>query len=140
MTTFLGERSLRHFWTDLQELEDAIDAADAPRVLNMYEEPLAPGVEVGLVADQRYDLRERVVQALLSAALTTANDGALSYLKRVMELEPLHEEALQALLVILQGMGRRGEALKQFRRFEEQLNQETGLAPHPKTVSLASSG
>lgn len=140
VTTFLGERSLRHFWTDLQELDGAIAAADAPRVLNMYEEPLAPGVEVGLVADQRYDLRERVVQALLSAALTTGNDDALSYLKRVVELEPLHEEALQALLATLQGMGRRGEALKHFRRFEEQLQLETGLAPHPKTVSLASSG
>ncbi len=138
VTTFLGERGLRHFWTDLQELGRALDAADAPRVLSMYREPLAPGVDVGLVADQRYDLRERVVQLMLAAAITTTSDNALSYLKRVMELEPLHEEALQELLVRLNSMGRRREALRLFRRFEEQLSQETGLAPHARTASLAS--
>ncbi len=141
VATYLNEAGLMHFESDVDELRSATEARDAERVLGLYRGPLAPGVEVQAVADERNALHEHVIEVLHAAALESASapsehEAAIRYLKRVLELEPLHEEALRALLALLAKLGRNREAQRHYARFRSLLLDEVGLEPHPTTSAL----
>lgn len=141
VATYLNEAGLMHFDADVSELLSAIESTDAESVIKLYRGPLAPGVEVPAVVDERNELHERVIDLLYSAALKRAptpsgQEAAMRYLKRVLELEPLHEEALQALLARLVKLGRYREAQRHYARFRGLLLDEVGLEPHPATSAL----
>lgn len=147
VTTYLLESGLTHFESDHAELEAALARGDVASVSDLYQGPLAPGVDLDPVAQERLHLQERVVDALLAGAEASAAkadgevDGAglledaVRYLKRLLELEPLHEEAVQALLGHLMRLGRRRDAQRTLERFIQTLEQETGLAPQPATLA-----
>jgi len=155
--TFILESGLARFTSDAQELREALAEGDHERVLALYAGPLAPGLTLPLVDDERQALHEEVLQALFdgagaaallpsapkAAASATAAVGSVSeaefrvrLLKRLLELDPLHEEGLQALLTLLVRLGRRREAQRHFSRFEADLAAETGLAPQAATAEL----
>lgn len=134
--TYLNEAGLVRFESDLHELERALQAGDAETVASLYREPLAPGVELGAVAEERDQLRERVIGALQEAATGADEESALRYLRLALELDPLNEEALQSLLALLVRLGRRREAQRHYQRFEALLRRELGLAPQAGTARL----
>lgn len=151
--TFLLEGGLSRFTVDVHELRAALERADHERVLELYSEPFAPGVTTPLVEEERQSIREAVLQALYSGARPTEvltagstsrqlslSDAELRVrlLKRLLELDPLHEEGLQALMALLNRMGRRREAQRRFQRFEAALAAELGLEPQPATLALLS--
>lgn len=153
-TTFVGEGGLQRFTLDLRELEAALSAGDAERVLELYVEPFAPGVELPLVDEERQALRERVLEALYAGAdaddllkrASTDREAPAAgepgvelrvrLLKRLIALDPLHEDAVQALLTLLTRLGRRREARRVYDRFAQALLAETGMEPEAATADI----
>jgi predicted ATPase/DNA-binding SARP family transcriptional activator len=79
--------------------------------------------------------------ALLERAVQDARDredGAtgVEVARRMLELEPLHEEAHRALMWFLATGGQRGAALAQFETCRYLLREELGQDPCPTTVAL----
>jgi DNA-binding SARP family transcriptional activator len=62
--------------------------------------------------------------------------GARQAWAALLELEPAREDAHRALMRILHGLGRREEALAQFRQCVAVLRAELDVAPSPQTLSL----
>lgn len=136
VTTFLHKEGLRNFHSDHAELVEAIRSGDADAVLATFREPLFVGLDLEALSDAGFQLRAQAVTVLVEAGLSGSADSALDCLRRVVELEPLHEEAVQALLERLLARGRGHEARQVYRRFAALLREELGLSPQPATASL----
>lgn len=136
LKTYLGEAGLERSRTDLWEVQAALAAGDAERVLARYREPLAPGVDLPLVEEARAELRQAVIRCLLERAGEA--EEPQPYLERVLELDPLDEGALQRLVRHLLERGRRREAQRRYQRFAALLKADLGLEPLPETARLMS--
>jgi DNA-binding SARP family transcriptional activator len=79
------------------------------------------------VSEARDCLQEKVARLLTEASREAPK--AEKYLRRVVELDPLGETALQHLLCLLVRRGRKVEATRYYRRFAERLKEEMGLEP-----------
>lgn len=132
--TYLGDGGLTRVSSDYRDLLAALRAGDASTVLSLYRGPLAPGIELRPVQEERVRLDEAVIATLYEAADDSPQAERL--LLRVLELEPLHEEALQRLLATLIRRGRRREAAERYRRFADQLRADLDLEPMPETRAL----
>src|SRR5215471_3047791 len=64
---------------------------------------------------------------------------AIHYLQRIVQHDPLSEEAQQRLIGLYIRTGAIGQALRQYHQFETELRQELGLVPSPTTQALISS-
>ncbi|HUM67491.1 MAG TPA: BTAD domain-containing putative transcriptional regulator [Chloroflexota bacterium] len=90
---------------------------------------------------KREQLQRLVLEALFT--LTEAYevygtvDLALSYARRLVELDPWHEEGQQRLLRLLALNGLRNEALTQYEKFRQLLGQEFGIEPAARAQTLA---
>jgi DNA-binding SARP family transcriptional activator len=135
LTTYLTKEGLERCTVDLWRLEAALGQNDADTIVKLYK-PLAPDVDIPLVDESREELKERVVEALFQAAQKLSE--SVLYLEKLLELDPLHEEALQLLLEKLIARGRKREAMKRYQKFAEKLRTDTGLEPLGKTQQLLS--
>ena len=132
--TYLGETGLTRVASDYKALMTALEAGDVAQVDALYRGPLAPGVDLRPVEDERARLRESVVATLYAGA--EGSPDAERLLLRALDIEPLHEEALQRLLERLVRRGRRREAVERYRRFEARLHAELDLEPTPETRAV----
>jgi len=137
--TYVTESGLDRYSADIDELKAALADGNADAVLRLYREPLAPGLTLDAVQAAGEQLREETVSVLVEAARSADGAAAQEYLRRVLELEPLHEEALQQLLGRLLKLGRRQEAVQRYGAFARQLRQELDLEPLPETSALLDS-
>ena len=117
--TYLGPRGLQRVRVDLWELEDALHRRDAEAVYRLYREPLAPGVDLPVVDEARWQLQHRVVSLLYWAGLRDETHLE-AYLRRVLDLAPWHTGAAAALARWLAAHGREAEA----RRVQVQAERE----------------
>jgi DNA-binding SARP family transcriptional activator len=131
LKTYLTEEGLARTNADIWQLKEALERHNANAVLRLYKEPLAPGVDLPLLDETRETLREEVTEVLFEAAQNTQE--GVAYLERLLELDPLHEEALQLLLQKLVARGRKREALKRYQSFASRLKTEMGLEPLDET-------
>ena len=136
VSTYLFEDGLRRVVSDYAKLNAALESGDAGAAHALYREPFAPGIDLFVVEEERGRLREGVVTLLFEASASAPSPDAAAYLERVLELEPLHEEALQNLLKQLVKRGRRREARGRFYKFEELLKEEMGLEPLKETRAI----
>lgn len=60
----------------------------------------------------------------------------IEYARRWLALDPLHEPAHRALMLLYALDGQRAAALRQYRECMRQLDQELGVAPLPETTEL----
>jgi len=137
--TYLTPTGFRRTRVDLWELEEALDRQDAKTVLRLYREPVAPGVDLPVVDNVRYTLHQRVVDLLYRQGSSSKPEEGVWYLERVLELDPLHEPALQALLRHLLSLGRREAARRTLQAFAERLRAELDTDPLPATQALLGS-
>jgi DNA-binding SARP family transcriptional activator len=63
-------------------------------------------------------------------------DSAISYARRWLALDPLHEPAHRALMRLYAASGQRAAALRQYGECERLLQEELGAAPEPETTQL----
>jgi DNA-binding SARP family transcriptional activator len=131
LKTYLTEEGLARTNADICQLREALEQNDVKAVLHLYNEPFAPGVDLPLLDEARETLRQEVIEVLFEAAQTT--DDGVTYLERLLELDPLHEEALQLLLRKLVSRGRKREAIKRYQSFASKLKTEMGLEPLDET-------
>ena len=82
-------------------------------------------------------LRERAISLMFESALAAQDDASIELLRRLIEIDPLNEEAVQALLQMLVARGRESEAARTYQRFAARLEKETGLKPQDLTTSIA---
>ncbi len=88
--------------------------------------------------------RQRLHQQAMDALHALSNfylycgqdERALVFLRRQIELEPWQEEAHQELMRLYVRTGQRSNALAQYHRCRQALNQEFQLAPLPETTAL----
>lgn len=137
--TYVTESGLDRYSADIDGLKAALADGNAAAVLRLYREPLAPGLTLDAVQAAGEQFRQETVSVLVEGARTADSAAAQEYLKRVLELEPLHEEALQQLLSRLLRLGRRQEAVQRYDAFARQLRQELDLEPLPETSALLDS-
>ncbi len=134
--TYLTSDGLRNARVDLWSLEAALERGDADEVLRLYREPVAAGVDLPAVDQVRHVLHRRVVDFLFSRGREAPPERGILLLERVLELEPLHEPALRALLTHLGAVGQPGRALELYRSFVHRLKEDLGLDPLPETQAL----
>src|SRR5690606_35546495 len=133
---YVLEDGLKHVATDHSLLLRALEDGDAESVIALYKEPFAPGLSLEPVEDHRGWLRERALTVLLKAADATEPVRAVSYLVKILEVDPLNEEALRSLLQRLVKRGRLREAQRHYSEFSKRLSLELGLEPLPETRAL----
>jgi DNA-binding SARP family transcriptional activator len=119
--------------TDVAELQAALRAHDAGAVLQLYRGDLAPGVSLPDVDADRERMRRDAIRLLSRAARSASAEQAEAMLARVLELDPLDEAALQQMLRLLVGSGRRARAVQTFEQFRQRLGEEIGARPLPAT-------
>jgi WD40 repeat protein/DNA-binding SARP family transcriptional activator len=89
---------------------------------------------------EREHWRQQMIAALTALVRHYAHqqrsDLAEPYARRLVELEPWHEEGHRALMLLLAYSGRRGEALASYERLQRTLAAELGVAPSEETQAL----
>lgn len=132
---FLSDKGLQHVQTDVATLHHALESGDTATILATYREPVAPGIDAMPIADFRVTLRQRVTDYLFDAAATDS-DFAEPCLERILELDPLSEDALQQLLRRLVAQGRPRAAWRHYRAFARRLQDELDLDPLEETRTI----
>lgn len=136
------------FESDLETFEHAAAIALASRDPALHADAVALfGGE--LLPEERFEdwaierrdaVKATYVELLLELAQLersrTRLDPAIDALKRIVAVEPLHEDA-QAQLILLDGLaGRRHRAVAHYQRFRDLLRNELDADPLPTTVEI----
>lgn len=142
-------------WVDAVAVERRLSAAlaapqrlSAPgerrrlmHVLNHYRGPFLPQRDQEGIMLQRARLQSLYLDALYALTVAAAQAGDWSEAQvsasRLCAAEPLREDAQRLLMEAHLRCGNRALALRQYRRCEETLAQELGVAPMPETCALA---
>ena len=92
------------------------------------------------VQAQRARLRERVLDALQTVVNHFIElgeyDSGITYARRLLGIEPWHEETHRGLMYMLASSGQRSAALKQFEECQQKLGEELGVEPSLLTVKV----
>ncbi len=134
--------------SDVQELEQALEAGDLERAAGLYQGPFGDGFFLPGSVEfeqwcslQRARLEDRIAAALDRLAERAEAAGlpreALEWRKRLAAIRPLDASAAVALMTTLAHAGDRAGALQHARLHEILLREQLGLEPDPVVVSLA---
>ncbi len=145
----------RPCWLDAEALQAAVMALRDPgayidrlaRAVDLYEGEFLAGFTVRgapefeeWLRQERHRLHRLIVQAvelLLSRAGESGDDaGVLSWARRLLTLEPWHEDAHRQIMRVLARTGQRTAALAQYETCRRVLETELGQTPQPETQAL----
>jgi DNA-binding SARP family transcriptional activator len=128
-------------WVDVEAFEAAAQSGNAERALDLYggdlllEDRFEPWSEA-----RREQLRARLAELLLdwAAELDRRGDSraATLALERLVDVDPLNEEAYCGLVRLNALAGHRHVALRWFRRLEDRLREELGVEPSQQARQL----
>jgi len=77
------------------------------------------------------------LSSLLAQQMSAAqNDQAMRTAARLVELEPFHEPAHRALMLLHHGKGHRAAAMRQYQLCVQVLGRELGVEPEQETIAL----
>jgi DNA-binding SARP family transcriptional activator len=128
-------------WTDVAELERALDAGDAQAALALWSGELLTGLDEDWIYDRHEELRGRLCEALGAAADEAEArgdpDAALRLTRRHAALEPLAEEPQRELIRRLARVGDRAAALVTYDKLVRRLRDQLHTMPSPATRELA---
>jgi len=127
--TYLLEEGLKGVECDLYALEEALEKEDAERVYALYQEPLFPGLDHPLLDRKREEVFHRVRALFLKVREPR-------YLERLLELDPLDEEALLPLVEGCLARGQRARAQAHLERYRKRLWEELRERPSPGVEAL----
>ncbi len=138
-------------WCDTTALEQALDAGQAERAVELYRGTLLDGLYVAGTASEYQDwldgertrLRGRAAgaaQALVDQMMAAGRLGeAARWCRRALELRPDDEATLCRLLGLLDSSGDRSAALRAYDDFARRVMQEFGVEPAAETRQLVES-
>jgi predicted ATPase/DNA-binding SARP family transcriptional activator len=142
------QRPTSPLWWDVQTFRAATATALAGQDLDQGRTALAayggdylPGEELPIVENQRTRLRDLYRTLLLHQVRIAATRAdmaeAEACLKRLLTVDPVHEEAGRMLMLLLEQSGRRTEALKVYQDLACAVDEELGISPDAQTQRLA---
>ena len=130
-------------WTDLSEFESLLGDGRVEDALALCRGELLQELDDDWVCDAREEHRDRVAQALARLATEAEEQGELrraaEFTRRQVALDPLAEEPQRELIRRLAAGGDRPAALTAYRRLQDRLRSELGLAPSAGTRELVES-
>jgi DNA-binding SARP family transcriptional activator len=116
------------------------EACGAETAIDLYQGDLLEGLGHDCFAAERERLSDRFEDALASVAdrRLAAGDplGARAAADRLLERDPLREEAHAVLIAVHGLIGSRSQVVRQYRRLREVLWRELGEAPLPDTEAI----
>jgi DNA-binding SARP family transcriptional activator/predicted ATPase len=123
------------------------DPASLTQAVALYRGPLLEGFtlpDAPLFDEWLWLEEEKLSQAYLAALKRLADTAAaqekwaesLAYLQRLVQTDPLAEEAQQQLIGRYLQQGDVNKALRQYRQFAAELQEKLGVSPTPATESL----
>jgi class 3 adenylate cyclase/tetratricopeptide (TPR) repeat protein len=129
--------------TDLADFEALLAAGKVDEALALSRGPLLDGLDDDWVHELRDEHRERAASALAGLAAGAETDGdlavATALTRRMVALDPLAEEPQRELIRRLAAAGDRPAALTAYRRLQDRLRSELGIAPSRQTRDLVAS-
>jgi len=135
-------------WCDAVAFEEALDAGRLEEALAIYGGDLLDGFYLDdspafqrWLEDERRRLRSRALEASLSLGRGEEEDGnlvgSLTWYHRARKLAPFDEALVRRLLGVLQRLGDRAGAIREYEVFEKRLAQELDLEPSDETRALS---
>jgi len=127
---------------DVQAFERLVAAGDLERAAALYAGPLLDGVSHtgGGFADwlliERTRLGELAARVLSGLLERQTGEAAIATAQRLVQFEPLREDAHRALMRLHAAQGNRSLALRQYQMCRDTLQRELALAPEPETEAL----
>ena len=142
----------QHIWIDADAFEHLInraneskDSGEKEKLLreasNLYAGPFLPEDSKNEWTRVRRETLQRSWIGLLLdlADLQIERDsltGAIDPLDKLLSVDPTNEAAVQRLMGLLAQLGRRGEALRAYKRLHTVLQQEYRISPLPETRAI----
>ncbi len=134
-------------WCDVVQFEEHLNASDANAAAALYRGELLCGFhmpgsgefEQWLDQERRYLAKRALVATLdLSKQAEQRADyvGAASWAKRAMEIGRYDESALRRVLRLLDHVGSRADAVREYEDFADRLALDLDVAPSPETRAL----
>ncbi len=128
-------------WLDVEAFEQAARARDWEQALALYAGDFLPEYRY---AEWAIAWRERLAEnfhailfALAEARLASGNWAeALDFARRLIALDPWHEEGVMAAMRACQGLNDLSGARRYYKRLEKTLWEELGVEPQEKLQSL----
>lgn len=136
-----------HLWCDAAALEEAFEAGDFARAVELYQGEPLPGFILSDSAD--FELWLAGVRTRLRALAGRAarkraeeaeaagdDESAVSYARRALELSQDDEAELRELLALLARTGDRAGALRAYDDFAARLREDFGAEPDARTTAV----
>jgi serine/threonine-protein kinase len=134
-------------WCDVPQFEELLDASKAESAVALYRGELLSGFHVSGCGEFEHWLdleRKHLAQRALAATLALSRDAekrgddvaAASWAKRATEIGPYDESALRRLMRLLDHLGRRADAVRNYEDFADRLALDLDVAPSPETRAL----
>ncbi len=137
----LADESL--VWVDLTEFEALLASGSAEEALALCRGELLAGLDDDWIYECRDEHRDRMAQALGRLATEAEDRGELAQAagltRREVALDPLAEEPQRELIRRLAAAGDRSGALTAYRRLQDRLRSELGIAPSARTREVVES-
>jgi len=136
-------------WCDAVAVERCVATERWSEALALYRGDLLEGFFPEGVSQEfqewlsatRRRLKDRVAQAAWKCAAVEEARGdrtaAVAFARRARELDPDSEEGVQRLLLLLDRLGDRGTALREYAQWKLRLRTEFGVEPAPETRWIA---
>lgn len=135
-------------WVDVHQFDTLLDTAETlAQAIELYQGHFMAGFTLRNSAefDEWQTLNTQVYQRKLLGALHRLvnllleagdTENAQRYLQRWLELDSLHEYAQRQYMRVLVSIGRRDQALRQYERFADLLDEELKIKPAEPTRKL----
>jgi DNA-binding SARP family transcriptional activator len=141
------ELSRQRFWCDTAGFQEALQAGDRERAMELYRGDLLEGFHLADAPEFERWLeqeRTRLRGAAADAAAWLADDEAavdhvrpaIEWARRAASLSPYDERALCRLVALLDRAGDRAQAVAVYEQFTRRLAEELEVEPSPETQAL----
>ncbi|HMD56917.1 MAG TPA: AAA family ATPase [Solirubrobacteraceae bacterium] len=130
-------------WVDLSEFEALLAAGRLEEALVLCRGELLAGLDDEWIHERRDEHHDRMAEAFAQLAADAEERGdlgeAVALTRRQVALDPLAEQPQRELIRRLGAAGDRPAALTAYRRLQDRLRSELGIAPSARTRELVES-
>jgi ABC-type oligopeptide transport system substrate-binding subunit/DNA-binding SARP family transcriptional activator len=130
-------------WLDAEAFESLAaqgDMTDLQAAVDLYRGDFLEGFYDDWIINERYRLQATFLQALARLMTTQEargeHEAALVTALRLLEQDPLREDAQRLAMRAYCRLGQRNAALEQYRRFQQVIREELGAQPMSETSEL----
>jgi predicted ATPase/DNA-binding SARP family transcriptional activator/Tfp pilus assembly protein PilF len=129
--------------SDVELFKKAFSEGHYTEALELYTGPFLQGLESEETSEfntwlgaEREALHSRWRELILTQAEKAEANKAASWLRRLLEHDPLDEEALQLHMTLLANSGQVSQAIQSYKTFAKRLEHDLGLGPTSSTEQL----